>query len=673
MTKAQAVTYVVAWLLAVSAASASPSQSPIPPQGALNDIAANEAALQAITAMSTVNTEEIRRAESGSSWGDPSSAAQASCGPWLKYSSPTAQNLFGVTFADGRFVAVGGGGVTVSSTDGGTWTLSYSPVRDTLTSVAWNGSVYVAVGVGGAIVWSSNGRSWTQAGSPTSKELRGIAWNGSTFVAVGQGGTVLTSPDGKDWQVQTVTTTAYIFAVAAFNGAFIAIDDNGLVLRSTNGLAWSSSQIPAFPTYASILGMAASSSMIVGVGFDVTGNLTLIYTSTDGLAWTKATAPTGVLRGVTASGPKLVAVGDGIIVENTDGTDWVKQSSPMTGRTWGVTWGPQQYLAVGDNSIGRSACTSEPPPTAAFTWSPAAPTAGQEVSFTDTSAGNPTVWSWDFGDQGNAQGQNPTHTFAQPGQFQVTLTASNASGSSTVTHQVTVTGAASHTKWIPVASHAPGVGGSQWRTDAGLLNPGPEDAAVTVRWHGQLGVLTTTTTVVAGGLSVLDDVVAQVSGASGSAAIEVVSSQPLDVSSRTYNLVPGSSACYPGGTFGQDYPGVESSSGLSVGEVARLNQLAENPKTRTNIGLVNTGTVDATVIVTLLDATGDVLTSYLVTLPPGAWKQETRPFFNKAGQTNMTRGYAAVYVTTGSGVFAFASVIDNTTGDPTTIRATTSQ
>ena len=47
--------------------------------------------------------------------------------------------------------------------------------------------------------------------------------------------------------------------------------------------------------------------------------------------------------------------------------------------------------------------------------------------------------------------------------------------------------------------------------------------------------------------------------------------------------------------------------------------------------------------------------------------QTTRPFFNQAGQTEMDRGYAKVTVQSGSGVFAFASVIDSLTNDPTTV------
>ena len=85
--------------------------------------------------------------------------------------------------------------------------------------------------------------------------------------------------------------------------------------------------------------------------------------------------------------------------------------------------------------------SSPPPPaapTASFTASPASGTAPLAVTFTDTSTGSPTSWAWTFGDGGTSSAQNPTHTFSDAGTYVVTLTATNAGGSSTATHQVSV-------------------------------------------------------------------------------------------------------------------------------------------------------------------------------------------------------------------------------------------
>ncbi|MEA3310681.1 MAG: PKD domain-containing protein, partial [candidate division WOR-3 bacterium] len=53
-----------------------------------------------------------------------------------------------------------------------------------------------------------------------------------------------------------------------------------------------------------------------------------------------------------------------------------------------------------------------------------------EVTFTDQSAGNPTSWTWDFGDNGTSTEQNPTHVYTSAGEFSVRLTVSNAGGDS---------------------------------------------------------------------------------------------------------------------------------------------------------------------------------------------------------------------------------------------------
>ena len=80
-------------------------------------------------------------------------------------------------------------------------------------------------------------------------------------------------------------------------------------------------------------------------------------------------------------------------------------------------------------------------PQASFSMYPDGnPVIGQTLQFTDTSTNTPTTWTWDFGDgtQGSSQ-QNPSHTYAAPGTFQVTLTAGNGSGNSQVVQPVTVT------------------------------------------------------------------------------------------------------------------------------------------------------------------------------------------------------------------------------------------
>ena len=56
----------------------------------------------------------------------------------------------------------------------------------------------------------------------------------------------------------------------------------------------------------------------------------------------------------------------------------------------------------------------------------------QTVQFADVSSGSPTNWSWNFGDGFTSDEQNPVHTYATTGEFDVTLEIQNEEGSSRV-------------------------------------------------------------------------------------------------------------------------------------------------------------------------------------------------------------------------------------------------
>jgi PKD repeat protein len=69
---------------------------------------------------------------------------------------------------------------------------------------------------------------------------------------------------------------------------------------------------------------------------------------------------------------------------------------------------------------------------ASFDVSTTSGTAPLTVTFTDTSSGSPTQWTWDF-DDGKSSVQNPIHNFTEPGSYNVTLIVTNESGSTAST------------------------------------------------------------------------------------------------------------------------------------------------------------------------------------------------------------------------------------------------
>ena len=94
---------------------------------------------------------------------------------------------------------------------------------------------------------------------------------------------------------------------------------------------------------------------------------------------------------------------------------------------------------AGTNSTVRSIVVRPAAPVAAFTFLPAVPLIGGTVQFNDTSTGGlPTTWAWDFGDTTVSNLRNPTKVYAVAGTYQVRLTVTNETGTSTVVRLVAV-------------------------------------------------------------------------------------------------------------------------------------------------------------------------------------------------------------------------------------------
>ena len=139
-------------------------------------------------------------------------------------------------------------------------------------------------------------------------------------------------------------------------------------------------------------------------------------------------------------------------------------------------------------------------------------------------------------------------------------------------------------------------------------------------------------------------------------AVQIVSSTPLAADSRTYTVSEN-------GTFGQTVPliGLEALPDADL-IVPMLEQTASR---RTNLGLVNheSEPIDATI--ELLDERGALLDELEQTVPAGQLVQLNRVL----GARTVARAWARVRFDGGRG-FAWASVVDNATGDPVFVPAT---
>ncbi len=89
---------------------------------------------------------------------------------------------------------------------------------------------------------------------------------------------------------------------------------------------------------------------------------------------------------------------------------------------------------VGSDSLTMTdMITIEQTPTAEFSGDVLSGQLPLTVNFTDLSTGNPTIWSWFFGDGATDSQQNPSHTYTAAGDYAVILIAENGCGQNLMT------------------------------------------------------------------------------------------------------------------------------------------------------------------------------------------------------------------------------------------------
>jgi photosystem II stability/assembly factor-like uncharacterized protein len=213
--------------------------------------------------------------------------------------------------------------------------------------------------------------------------------------------------------------------------------------------------------------------------------------------------------------------------------------------------------------------------------------------------------------------------------------------------------------WVAAAVHADGVGGTTWRTD--LVLSSIENTYTDL----QLSFLPA-----AGGSPVerqvivprdetvrYEDVVAQLFETTGGGAIRIeVSRGYLGASSRTFTVTTQ-------GSFGQSIPAVTEESALTTNQIGALVGLHQGNGFRTNIGFANLGDDALAVEVKALAVDGSILGQQSWTVDGAGWYQANRPL--PAGTATAT----VVSHTAGARYLAYASVVDDRSGDPTYIAA----
>jgi len=297
---------------------------------------------------------------------------------WTDRDPVSVYDLFDVTYANGKFVAVGWdwwtGANIYDSTNGINWTSQTQTNNANFYRVTFGSGLFVAVGDGELlqssnrtnrqIYTSANGTSWTGrlSGAPSGDvhTLRDVAYGAGRFVAVDDAGYVHTSTTGTTWTRNLVGAGGggYGGYVSFCNDRFIALFNNGTNFVSTDGLSWSpmvkdttnllSRVIYANGAYIAVAGPYLSSTNVT---------LTNIFTSANGTNWLRRNfaAPTNAsLESLVFANGRVMAagwyiIGSGMLYPNYVPLAYV--SDPFAAVSIGSGFPPQLQIS---GLLGRS-------------------------------------------------------------------------------------------------------------------------------------------------------------------------------------------------------------------------------------------------------------------------------------------------------------------------------
>ena len=236
----------------------------------------------------------------------------------------------------------------------------------------------------------------------------------------------------------------------------------------------------------------------------------------------------------------------------------------------------------------------------------------------------------------------------------------------------TTSGGAGVTLYFPVVATVAGQAGTDFHTDARVVNRSGAAATVMMEYYrngagGSAGpTATAEVEIAANEQAVLDDMATELFGVTnGSGGVKIISDQTVSATARIYNDQRGAGA----GTFGQFVQGLPMSGALQSGTIAFLSN--EDPNTgegfRSNIGWFNPSGTEVNVVLRGWDTSGTLLGE--VEHTAGGYEQLQRNL-GQLWPALSTYGNLYVTFTADAPIFCYGSVVDNVNGDAIYVPAT---
>ncbi len=267
---------------------------------------------------------------------------------------PQGNDLYGVAFGNGRFVAVGEGGTIISSTDGTNWINSSLEVSD-INGIVYGNGLFLAISLGYGYT-SPDGLTWTQQPlppfSPFLADVVSVAYGAGVFVTTGGG--IFVSSNAVDWVDRTGGIQRFFPSVTYGNGRFVASANALETYVSTNGWDWiGATNGLTFPV----------ENVAFGNGVFVGSYNNVVTVSQDGLMWSPHQILTNtMIYNLAFAGGHFLGLGQEIVT-SPDGSNWTKRLNAPGAVFTHAAFGNGLTVVVGHG--GNILTSSEP---ASWNW-----------------------------------------------------------------------------------------------------------------------------------------------------------------------------------------------------------------------------------------------------------------------------------------------------------------
>lgn len=219
---------------------------------------------------------------------------------------------------------------------------------------------------------------------------------------------------------------------------------------------------------------------------------------------------------------------------------------------------------------------------------------------------------------------------------------------------------------IPVIARAQGGYGTNWKTSMAIYNQASSNQSITLDFYTSTSKYSKNLSLNQNNQISYEDLVSEVfSSVQGNASgsLHINSAQGLMISSRTYNDQGDE------GTYGQFIPAWGEGSFLKVNESGLISQILSNSSFRTNMGFTEFEGKTTTLRVEIYSSEGTKLAEKNYTIDPFENLQVNGIFSDMGISGDVSYSYAKIITLSGGSIFAYASVVDNRTGDAICIPA----